>query len=155
MYFAYWISRYLDSRAERSSPLRFVPLESHARWIFALLARVDLFCTADEMNNLRGLARACISLVRARRQDALQDERPVSGPSGHGTSVKATVAATNSGVSSEPPLGVAADVSTSKSGTKAMSEVSCWMTVSAIVIIWGQRDLWGDAEEALRQVLKP
>jgi len=79
----------------------------------------------------------------------------VSGPSGHDTSAQAAVAETNSEVSSEPPLDVAADVSTSKSGTKAMSEVSCWMTISAVVGIWGQRDLWDDAEEALRHVSKP
>lgn len=33
----------------------------------------------------------------------------------------------------------------------SMDEGSCWMAITAVVGIWGQRDLWQDAEDMLRK----
>ncbi|EAU84635.2 hypothetical protein CC1G_00154 [Coprinopsis cinerea okayama7 len=59
MYFTHWLNSHLQS-ADRSS---FCPRESHARWIFALLSRIDDHISADDMNLMRNLARACIGLL--------------------------------------------------------------------------------------------
>jgi len=46
----------------------FVMLESHARWMFALLTKVEDFVSADDMSQLRNLARACLELLDRRRK---------------------------------------------------------------------------------------
>ena len=71
MYFAHWISLYL----EQSSPPVYTITETHARWMFALLSRVDDYLTADEMSTLRSLARGCMGLIK----DILQ-RRPGAAP---------------------------------------------------------------------------
>lgn len=113
MYFTHWINVHLEkSQMSEMS-------ESHARWIFALLSRVDDFISADDMSLLRSLARACISrlkeMVRCRTTSGGAAELQVLtlGSSDH------------------------------------MGERSCWIIISVIVGVWGQRDLWMDAEEAL------
>ncbi|KAG6879207.1 hypothetical protein C0992_004446 [Termitomyces sp. T32_za158] len=63
MYFAHWINVHLQ-RPHASSQL----LETHARWIFALLTKVDDYVSADDMNMLRTLARACIALLKELNQ---------------------------------------------------------------------------------------
>lgn len=113
MYFTYWI----NVQMENSQPPEVT--ESHARWIFALLSRVDDFISADDLSLLRSLARACISLlkqmVRSRIASGGAQELQVLvfGSSDH------------------------------------MSERSCWIITSVVVCVWGQRDLWIDAEDAL------
>jgi hypothetical protein len=91
----------------------FTILESHARWMFALLAKVEDFISADDMSQLRSLARACLELLVRRRK--------AGGP------------------------GVPDNLS-SKNG---MAETSCWMIFTAVSDIWGQKDLWRDAETLL------
>ncbi|KAJ3525240.1 hypothetical protein NMY22_g10661 [Coprinellus aureogranulatus] len=60
MYFTHWINNHIQKGKEDVFPLR----NSHARWIFALLARVDDQISADDMNLLRNLARACLALLK-------------------------------------------------------------------------------------------
>lgn len=62
MYFSYWIGLYLDEPAPRVCRIT----ETHARWMFALLSRVDEYLSADEMSTLRSLARACMGLLKER-----------------------------------------------------------------------------------------
>lgn len=119
MYFTYWLNLYIQAPTPTSQHM---PLNAHARWIFALLSRVDDFCGGEEVSGLRALARACLSLIHLRRkQEASKDE---SGES----------------VDKE-------NVSDGKESR--MSETSCWMIICAVVGVWGQRDLWMDAEEQL------
>lgn len=59
MYFTHWINVHLQ-RPRASSQ----PLETHARWIFALLTKVDDYVSADDMSLLRTLARACIAVLK-------------------------------------------------------------------------------------------
>ncbi|KAF7355490.1 hypothetical protein MSAN_01465900 [Mycena sanguinolenta] len=103
MYFTYWTN--LHMQPER----RFRVTQTHARWIFALLSRVDDYITADETNLLRNLARAYLALLKALIHSA--PER----------------------VSAED-----------------MNPACCWLIISTVVGIWGQRDLWMDAEEIVR-----
>ncbi|KAG0709817.1 survival motor neuron interacting protein 1-domain-containing protein [Suillus ampliporus] len=109
MYFAHWMNIHLQHPADPT----FAILESHAHWMFALLAKVEDFISADDMSQLRNLARACLELL-VRRQKA-------GGP------------------------GVPDNLS-SKSG---MTETSCWIIFTAVSGIWGQSDLWRDAETLL------
>ncbi|KAJ3518077.1 hypothetical protein NLJ89_g95 [Agrocybe chaxingu] len=65
MYFAHWIQQHLN--APESSV--YLPLESHARWMFALLSRINDYISADDMNLLRNLARACLALLKAIKRE--------------------------------------------------------------------------------------
>lgn len=115
MYFAHWISVYLE---KPSLEVRTIT-ETHARWMFALLSRVDDYLSADEMSTLRSLARGCMGLIKA----ALQRR------------------------AKHAPPDVSAD-----GGDAGIAETSCWLVVAAVVGIWGQRDLWQDAESMLADV---
>ncbi|KDR83932.1 hypothetical protein GALMADRAFT_54455 [Galerina marginata CBS 339.88] len=64
MYFTHWINTYVKPLGSSAH----LPLECHARWIFFLLSRVDEYVAADDMNLLRNLARACISLLKLIKQ---------------------------------------------------------------------------------------
>lgn len=108
MYFTYWIQQHLEQPAARVCPIS----ETHARWMFVLLARVDDFITADEQSSLRTLARGCISLIRERMQ-----QPPAEDPS-----------------------------------DRIIGVPSCWMVVAAVTGMWGQRDLWMDAESMLSEL---
>ncbi|KAG1755503.1 hypothetical protein EDB19DRAFT_1901722 [Suillus lakei] len=91
MYFAHWMNIHLQHPADPT----FAILESHARWMFALLAKVEDFISADDMSQLRSLARACLELLMG------------------------------------------------------MAETSCWIIFTTVSGIWGQSDLWRDAETLL------
>jgi len=74
MYFTHWIQLYLKNPEVGDHVLT----ESHARWIFALLSRVEEHVSADDMNLLRNLARACFGLlkdVRGRSMTSLSSQR--------------------------------------------------------------------------------
>lgn len=111
-------------------------MDAHARWIFALLARVDDFCVGDEVSGLRSLARACISFVQAeRKRRASEDDGAQTNDLSDEKDKKDTNETEKEGTA------------ISKDGR--MSEISCWMIVGAVVGVWAQRDLWMDAEEQL------
>lgn len=78
MYFTHWINLYLQQRDQAH-----YPEESHARWIFALLARVDDHISADDMNLLRNVARACLAflkfLIKGRITSTVQGLSPTNG----------------------------------------------------------------------------
>ncbi|KAF5388052.1 hypothetical protein D9615_000568 [Tricholomella constricta] len=59
MYFTHWINIHL----QRPDPFS-RPIETHARWIFVLLSKVEDPISADDMSLLRNLARACIALLK-------------------------------------------------------------------------------------------
>jgi hypothetical protein len=85
--------------------------QTHARWTFFLLSRVDDYISADEMHLLRNLARAYLTLLKDLTRPKVQ---PV----------------------------LADDI----------SPRCCWLIISAVVGIWGQRDLWMDAEDMIRRL---
>lgn len=118
MYFAHWINLYL----EQASPQACAITETHARWMFALLSRVDDFLSADEMSTLRSLARGCMGLIK----DILQKRAQRTAP----------------------------DVETDV-GDPGIAETSCWLVVAAVAGLWGQRDLWQDAESMLADIESP
>lgn len=117
MYFSHWISLYLED----DNPGACTITETHGRWMFALLSRVDDYLSADEMSTLRSLARGCMGLIK----DRLQRRDAQAAPD-----VEAV------GAVDFPSIG----------------ETSCWLIIAAVVGLWGQRDLWQDAESMLANV---
>jgi hypothetical protein len=142
MYFTHWFNLYLQSldasgNGTDNTTSAYTPTDIHMRWIFALLTRIDLYCSAADMACLRNLARACLSLisvVRRRKEGSprpsTHDEQAEMDTSGAETSM----ALPNSG-----------------GDDKTLSECSMWFVICAVTSIWGQRDLWDDADDALRQ----
>ncbi|KAI0663204.1 hypothetical protein C8Q70DRAFT_1042743 [Cubamyces menziesii] len=115
MYFTHWINLHLDSPTLPMTDIT----QTHARWMFTLLSRVDDWISSDETSLLRNLARACISLMAARRRShTAENESPEEGES-----------------------------------VKIMDDTSCWMIISAITGMWGQTDLWMDAEASLTEAM--
>ncbi|KDQ64309.1 hypothetical protein JAAARDRAFT_118826 [Jaapia argillacea MUCL 33604] len=115
MYFTNWMNHYLRHSEDTANRLTDV----HARWIFALLTRIEDDLCADDMSLLRNLARACTGLVKEHVW-----KKSLLASAGVGQEETRT---------SEPLMG----------------ERSCWMIIAAIVGVWGQRDLWMDAESML------
>lgn len=144
MYFTHWFNLYLETLDSNgndndNTTTSYTPTDVHMRWIFALLTRIDLFCSADEMSCLRGLARACLALISVVRRRKVGNPMP----SPHRAQADGTTE-TTSGVEKHP--------TPQDSGEpKTLSECSMWFVFSAVASIWGQRDLWDDADEALRQ----
>lgn len=99
--------------------------QNHARWIFSLLTRLDDRLLGDELNELRNLARAIIRYLKDIKE----------GSGGHTDEIGAVSVGTN----------WVGDV-----GDAPMDQAACWMIVTAVANFWGQKDLWMDAEVALR-----
>ena len=117
MYFAHWINLYLQQPDPAARPL-----ESHARWMFVLLSKVEDHISADDMSLLRNLARACLGLLQElikKRTSSVKLEDS-AGPNAEGDD------------------------------QDTMSERACWIIVCTIVGVWAQRDLWTDAEDMLK-----
>lgn len=116
MYFTFWIHRYLR---EPDLP-KYRITNTHARWICSLLLRIDSYISADDMNLLRNLARACLAFIKIaiseRTQGTCSELKTPNGP---------------------------------MQETQAMGKQACWLIVSGIVGIWGQKDLWTNAEDEL------
>ena len=89
--------------------------------MFSLLTRIGDFVSSDDMNLLRNVVRACISLLTV-----LVRKRVSSG----GPEEYEALCFTETGATS-------------------ISEQSCWMIISIAVGVWAQRDLWNDVEAAL------
>ena len=126
MYFTYWISKHLDTLespeglSSSSSSLSYTHFtQTHARWMFALLSRVDGQLTGDEISHLRSLARACLALIKElTRNELLLDTSLPKGLKWIGDP-------------SDAPIDGRA----------------CWIIITAIADFWGQKDLWMDAEK--------
>jgi hypothetical protein len=108
---------------QQPSPSASQLTESHACWIFVLLSRIEDHISADDMSLLRNLARACLGILKASiPQHSMSGKPEEPSMAGHSDVVKRD---------------------------EIISERSCWIIISTIVGIWGQRDLWMDAEAML------
>lgn len=107
MYFAHWINQHLQDALPRLT-------ETHAQWMFVLLALVDEHVSADSMNMLRNLVRASIALLKVLLQEEARQQAPDSN--------------------------------------NLLSSKSCWLIITTVVDIWGQHDLWVDAQDMLRSI---
>lgn len=123
MYFVHWINVQLmqpDTSAFRMT-------ETHARWIFVLLSRVEDHISADDTSLLRNLARASLALLK----DMIGKRA----------------------IHTDPPSTSTATREENIGGDEiCISERSCWIIVTAVTGIWGQRDLWMDAEDMLARL---
>ncbi|KAF8272450.1 hypothetical protein EI94DRAFT_1796075 [Lactarius quietus] len=136
MYFTHWFNLYLESLENSSNrTTTYAPTDLHMRWVFALLTRVDLFCSADEIGSLRSLARICLALISAVRR-AQTGGTPASAP-GEREDGETETETTEVEMKDNP-------------SSTTLSECSMWVVFCAVTNIWGQRDLWDEAEQALR-----
>ena len=119
MYFTHWINIHLAQPDMMSSRIT----EVHARWIFALLSRVEDYISADDMSLLRNLARASLSLLKK----LMQQRNP-----GHN----------GEQISEISPKVMERD-------DFYVNERSCWIIITAVASVWGQRDLWTDVDSML------
>lgn len=117
-----YFTHWINLHNQQPDPPSSLLTEVHACWIFSLLSRVEDNLTADDVSLLRSLARACLALLKILRRMRLVGEKEVAR-AGHGVEVE----------SLEVPI----------------SERSCWIIISIVVGVWGQRDLWMDSEAML------
>ncbi|KAF9247370.1 hypothetical protein BU15DRAFT_38753 [Melanogaster broomeanus] len=121
MYFTHWMNVHLQNPDDSSTGIS----SSHGRWIFALLTKVEDQLSADEMNLLRNVARACLMIIKHYRAKPRESGEVVEGTR-----------------PTPPEVGK----------RTRMSDASCWMVFTAVAGHWGQRDLWLDAEATLANV---
>jgi hypothetical protein len=96
--------------------------ETHAHWIFVLLSRVEDYMSADDMSLLRNLARASLALLKElMRRRNLGDKFEEISKIGR----------------------------EEERDDFYMSERSCWIIITAVAGVWGQRDLWMDVDSML------
>ncbi|KAJ3883839.1 hypothetical protein F5051DRAFT_463920 [Lentinula edodes] len=131
MYFTYWINQHLVE--DRQPPFPRLT-QAHFQWIFALLARVGEHISADDMNLLRNLTRACIALLKV----TICERTSNKAHSGDKMVKKELKDQEDNGEEHE--------------GGYSDEQASCWMIISIVIGIWGQRDLWMDAEDMLNSL---
>ncbi|KAF8743333.1 Survival motor neuron (SMN) interacting protein 1, partial [Rhizoctonia solani] len=129
MFVAYWIRRSLDYspslKIPPTRPLHFP--KHHQQWTFSLLAHLDTGLRSEEISHLRELARACIAVVR----EDLEGEGPA--------------------IVDQSTVGGRDEREEEKGKYSHLTGV--WMVIAAIASIWGQRDMWQNAEEALADLV--
>ncbi|KAI9448060.1 hypothetical protein H4582DRAFT_2139638 [Lactarius indigo] len=150
MYFTHWFNLYLESLgSDSNNTTTHAPTDVHMRWVFALLTRVDLFCSADEIGSLRNLARACLALISAVRHAKTE----IGGAPPSAPCKREDGETTETGTSTTAEVEANINPSGSGCGPKTLRECSMWVVFCAVTNIWGQRDLWDEAEQALSQPL--
>ena len=119
--------------------------QTHAQWIFALLTRVEEGISADDMSQLRMLARACMGLLKLVR------ERGKTSGEAQDIADGVIAEADDMSVSDDSQEQDASGRDSTKSVDPyaPFNEPACWIVVSAIADFWAQRDLWMDAEMIL------
>lgn len=125
--FPSWFSHSFMAPSPSPPTIRHAVDPFHARWIFALLAKLDGRLVGDEISTLRVLARAGIERVVQER---------------YRRAVKKTLRKQQQPQASDDIDG----------GEVMMSEMGAWMIVCAVSSIWGQHDLWDDARADLAKI---
>ncbi|KAJ4478329.1 hypothetical protein J3R30DRAFT_3480519 [Lentinula aciculospora] len=134
MYSTYWMNQHLTEDRQPPFPR---PTQTHLQWVFALLTRVGEYISADDMNLLRNLTRACIVLLKV-----IICER---------TFIDSDPGLADKGVAMEEKAVERKDEE-EKDKVKTDSQTACWMIITAVIGIWAQRDLWVDAEDMLKSI---
>lgn len=123
--FPYWLAHRVPIPDSHGGSPDEVVQALHARWLFALLLRLDSRLVSEEISTLRTLARACvaaITLSRIRRKALRSRTKP--------------------------------DDSTADDDEASMrrDEAGAWMVVTIVAAVWSQSDLWHDAAADMRRV---
>ena len=129
MYFGHWLNVRLEEGDLSHTDITL----THMRWIFSLLSRVDDWISGDETSLLRNLARSCMELMVERRRAS-------------------ALVSTGAIVADGDGSGGAHEEGALPKEDALADERACWMIVTAITGVWGQRDLWTDAESILSKV---
>ncbi|KAF8306462.1 hypothetical protein DL93DRAFT_2172057 [Clavulina sp. PMI_390] len=148
MFYEYWMRQALDgedvalytpstNQASSSTEPIAQPIISpfHLQWLLALLTRYqnDLM-DSNHMSNLRSLARASIALICV----SLERERTMRTDLVHATPHRG----------SNPPD----DGYNGKQRDGPSGRAGLWMVVAAVATVWGQADLWDEANDSLHQL---
>jgi hypothetical protein len=158
MYFAHWINLHLEHHDTTTamtanaapSPPYYPITQSHGMWMFSLLSRVEDFVSSDDMSLLRNLARGCIGLIRRRRaREAAQRTATPLAPRPPLPAATPSQPQEDEGSPRGKHEAGPKRSAEERVGNQAISEASCWLIVAAVVGVWGQRDLWMDAEQEL------
>ena len=141
MFIAYWIRNSLEGTTAPSQTLSrpFHFPRHHQQWAFALLTQLDTSLRSEEISHLREVARACIAAIR---EDLVLDG-PVIVEADSGVELIDTAVSSRTPVN--PYLG--------NDNPRYGHLVGAWMVVGAIASVWGQRDMWQDAEETLAELV--
>ncbi|SJX66610.1 uncharacterized protein SRS1_16832 [Sporisorium reilianum f. sp. reilianum] len=130
--FPYWIAHRItipDSQTKASERVGGEVLQPlHARWLFALLLKLDGRLVSEEISVLRTVARACvaaITLSRIRRK-ALRSRVAKEG-------------------------GEAGD--DGEEARMRRDEAGAWMIIAIVAGVWGQSDLWEDAAGDMKRII--
>ncbi|KAG9104203.1 hypothetical protein FRC06_004628 [Ceratobasidium sp. 370] len=143
MFIAHWIRKSLENISSTMPPhpltRPFYFPRHHQQWAFALLAQLDTSLRSEEISHLRELARACIAAIR----EDLDLDGPVE------VEVDAGASFTEDRQDETTPA--------KPDSARYAHLTGTWMIVGAIASVWGQRDMWEHAEEALGElvVVKP
>lgn len=137
MFIAHWIRNSIEGNTPHSQTLSrpFHFPKHQQQWAFALLAQLDTSLRSEEISHLREVARACIAAIR--EDLALDGLVIVEADSG-------VVLVGAVGSNSDP-----ANPGSDNHDPRYSHLVGAWMVVGAIASVWGQHDMWQDAEEAL------
>ncbi|CAE7233434.1 unnamed protein product [Rhizoctonia solani] len=128
MFMAHWIRRSLEhAPLPNPRPCHFP--KHHQQWTFSWLAHLDSGLRSEEISHLRELARACIAVIR----EDLEGEGPV--------------------VVDQDAVGGRGGNGIQGESAKYTHLAGTWMIVAAIASIWGQRDMWQNAEETLADLV--
>lgn len=76
MYFGHWI----NVRIEEGHLPHTDITDTHGRWMFTLLSKVDDWVSGDETSMLRTLARGCMELIVERRKHPVAKKSPSESP---------------------------------------------------------------------------
>lgn len=164
--FPYWIAHRViipDSQikaSEREGAHVLQPL--HARWLFALMLRLDARLVSEEISTLRTLARACIAAItlsRIRRK-AVRSRTNKAEAEAEAEAAAAAEAETETdaeGVTVTVTVATpqAADAASHRNADEKQmrkDEAGAWMVVAIVAGVWGQSDLWDDAIGDMRRV---
>lgn len=155
--FPYWIAHRVcipDSQTKKEDRRQTEVLQPlHARWIFALLLRLDGRLMSEEISTLRTLARACvaaITLSRIRRKalSSRSSMKQTQLPPGAATE-KAEGERRDKDEEEEQ---VVQEDEEEEEKRMRRDEAGAWMVVAIVAGVWGQSDLWEDARTDMKRV---
>lgn len=155
----HWLASALDNPPNDDQTLLITAIQDDdAHWILSLFAHLDHeLATSKEISLLRNLARLCVSLVRTsyQRECELLAPKPMIG--GLPLSPMADIepdAEVEEGEMSEDSVSPAPFLMDLSDTDVATGRAACWMILMAVVCVWGQRDLWLEANARLHGTMR-
>jgi len=141
LFYEYWLRESLAGNpsifvypkgSDGSADPRIAISQHHSKWLFGLLAHYDNdVMDGKEVSALRSLARVCIATI-CRSLGSKHLKSPSSDPSVPNT-----------------------DATDPAARDRITGRTSLWMVVAAVASVWGQSDIWEEANEKLHSLDLP